>query len=316
MEEKLLELEEVTKVFRTGLFGGRTVTAVDRVSFDVRRGEILGLLGESGSGKSTIAKMILKIYEPTSGRILFKGRDIATLNGRNLKEYYRRVQGVFQDPFSSFNPRRLIRDAFLDTYRNFGLGSLENFEATIVKAVEMVGLNYDEVAYKYPYEFSGGQLQRLSIARALLVQPELIVADEPVSMVDASNRIDIMNIFIDLKEKGISVLLIGHDLALTHYAADRVIVLYKGQIVEEGPASILNKPSHPYTQMLYESVPKIESKWSSRLQFAPEKGLPQVSSKGCIFADRCPYRFDKCTQQEPPMFTKGESKVKCWLARS
>uniref|UniRef100_A0A7J3X785 ABC transporter ATP-binding protein n=1 Tax=Thermofilum pendens TaxID=2269 RepID=A0A7J3X785_THEPE len=316
MSEKILELREVTKVFRTGLLRGRSVLAVDKVSFHLGRGEILGLLGESGSGKSTIAKIILKIYEPTSGKVLYRGRDVSEIRGwKELKQYYSKVQGVFQDPFSSFNPRRMIRDTFYDTIRNFGLArTKEEADAIIVKAVNTVGLNYEEVINKYPHEFSGGQLQRLSIARALLVNPEVIVADEPVSMVDASTRIDILNTLIDLKQNfGISVLLIGHDLSLMRYASDRVIVLYKGQVLEEGPASILEKPNHPYTRMLYEAVPRIEEKWSEKPRYAPE--LPASASagaRGCVFADRCPIRTERCLAEEPPFVTKDGARVKCW----
>lgn len=316
MSERILELREVTKVFRTGLLGGRTVLAVDRVSFHLGKGEILGLLGESGSGKSTIARMILKIYEPTSGKILYRGRDISEIRGwRELKQYYSRVQGVFQDPFSSFNPRRMIRDALHDTIRNFGLaGTKEEAYAMIAKAVSAVGLNYEEVVNKYPHEFSGGQLQRLSIARALLVNPEVIVADEPVSMVDASTRIDILNTLIDLKQNfGISVLLIGHDLSLMRYASDRVVVLYKGQILEEGPASILEKPGHPYTRMLYEAVPRIEEKWGEKPKYAPETlASSHAGGRGCVFADRCPLRTEKCLAEEPPFVVRDSARVKCW----
>jgi len=314
--ERILELREVTKVFRTGLLGGRTILAVDRVSFHLNQGEILGLLGESGSGKSTIAKIILKIYEPTSGKILYRGRDISEIRGwRELKRYYSRVQGVFQDPFSSFNPRRMIRDALYDTVRNFGLTrTKEEADAIVVKAVNAVGLSYEEVINKYPHEFSGGQLQRLSIARALLVNPEVIVADEPVSMVDASTRIDILNTLIDLKKNfGISVMLIGHDLSLMRYASDRVIVLYKGQILEEGPASILEKPNHPYTRMLYEAVPRIEEKWGEKPRYVSE--LPAntyAGSRGCVFAVRCPYKAEKCLTEEPPFVVKDGARVKCW----
>lgn len=316
MGERILELREVSKVFRIGLVGGKTVVAVDRVSFSLGKGEILGLLGESGSGKSTIAKIILRIYEPTSGEVLYRGRSISELKGsKKLKWYYRRVQGIFQDPFSSFNPRRTVEEAFMDTYKNYNLGSKSDARAAIARSVEMVGLNIADVARRYPHEFSGGQLQRLSIARALLVGPEVIVADEPVSMVDASNRIDILNILIDLKEKqGISVLLIGHDLSLMRYASDRVVVLYRGQVVEEGPSSILMKPSHPYTEMLYKAIPRIEEKWSAPLGYQAEPLEPLRGGRSaCVFAERCPYRFERCLREEPPMVRRNGSSVKCWL---
>jgi peptide/nickel transport system ATP-binding protein len=308
----ILELRDVVKIFSIGVFGRTLIKAVDRVSLTVQRGEILGLLGESGSGKSTIAKLILKILKPTSGYIFFKGRDIWKVNDR---EYYRRVQGVFQDPYASFNPRRKVLDIFLDVVRNYygtvKSGNHEQVLDTVKPVLERVGLSTRDVVDRYPHEFSGGQLQRLSIARALLVKPELIIADEPVSMVDASTRIDILNIFIDLKEKeGLTSIIIGHDLSLIGYVSDRVVVLYKGQVVEEGPASTLVDPAHPYTKMLLEAVPRIESKWTKQQSY---EVLESLKSSGCVFAPRCPHRMNICTTSDPPYTNLGKTRVKCWL---
>lgn len=310
----LLELKNVSKVFRLGLLGKTIIRAVDGVSLSVGKGEILGILGESGSGKSTIAKLMLKMLEPTEGSILFKGRNVREIEDR---VYYRHVQGVFQDPFASFNPRRRVAEAFLDVVRNYYGGveqkGAEELPPVAQDAIERVGLNFRDVVGKYPHEFSGGQLQRLSIARALLVKPELLVADEPVSMVDASTRIEILNIFIDLREReGLASVIIGHDFSLASYVSDRVVVLYKGQVVEEGPVDVLTEPAHPYTKMLAEAVPRVESKWSTSLKYGAE--LPaQPLGGGCVFASRCPFRMEVCTRQEPPYADLGKSRAKCWL---
>ncbi|MEM0490230.1 MAG: ABC transporter ATP-binding protein [Ignisphaera sp.] len=319
MSEAILKLENVTKIFRLGLLGKTTIKAVDRVNLDIIKGEILGILGESGSGKSTIAKLLLKIYEPTYGRILFKGKDIRIFKGsKKLKDYYMHVQGVFQDPYASFNPRRRVLSTLMDTVKNYYPKLLkEDIEKVIMSSLEKVGLNIRDVVGRYPHEFSGGQLQRLSIARALLVNPEVIIADEPVSMVDASTRIDILNIFIDLKEReGLTLAIIGHDLGLTRYVSDRVVVLYRGQVVEEGVAEILSEPAHPYTKMLAESIPRIDKRWESKIQYGV--GSIELGAKGvgCVFADRCPYRLDICTKKEPEYVDMGKSRVKCWLYTS
>lgn len=306
---ELLELDSVVKVFAIGFYKKTRIVAVDRVSMSVRSKEILGLLGESGSGKSTIAKLVLKILKPTRGAIKYRGRDIWTIN---TLEYYRRVQGVFQDPYATFNPRRKVLDLLIDVLNNYYAREGVEWSKILKETLSMVGMDLKEVEGKYPHEFSGGQLQRLSIARALLVKPEVIVADEPVSMVDASTRIDILNIFIDLRDyENTSSVIIGHDLSLTYYVSDRVVVLYRGQVVEEGPVDILQDPAHPYTKMLRESVPRIESRWTSEMKYSYEAG--EHVRQGCVFAHRCPFKLDTCIKQEPPTITLGRSKVKCWL---
>lgn len=290
------------------------IRAVDNVSMHLEKGEILGILGESGSGKSTIAKLVLKLLKPTKGRILFKGVDIWDIDD---KKYYRAVQGVFQDPFASFNPRRRVLDVFYDVVRNYygseKLRTTEEVLEFIRPVLESVGLSVKDIIGRHSHEFSGGQLQRLSIARALLVKPELLVADEPVSMVDASTRIDILNIFMDLKERErVTSMIIGHDLSLTSYVSDRVVVLYRGQVVEEGSVDVLLDPSHPYTKMLAEAVPRIDVKWTRELSYGQETPGQSVE-RGCVFAPRCLCRMDVCTKQEPPYVSLGRTRVKCWL---
>lgn len=316
MGENILQLDNVSKVFKLGLLGKVTINAVDKVSLDIRKGEILGVLGESGSGKSTIAKLILKIYEPTQGRILYRGVDICKYrSGKEIREYYKHIQGVFQDPYASFNPRRKVLDSLMDVVKNY-FHNAEGDEAQkiVEESIEKVGLNMEDVVGRYPHEFSGGQLQRLSIARALLVKPEVIVADEPVSMVDASTRVDILNIFIDLKEEmGLTSMIIGHDLGLTHYVSDRVVVLYRGQVVEEGSSDILLDPVHPYTKMLLESIPRIDSVWREKARYGVSLVKLEAKTAGCRFADRCPFQKELCTSQEPPYVNLGRSRVRCWL---
>ncbi len=313
----LLRLEDVTKVFRTGLFGGQEIRAVEDVTMEVKEGEIVSLVGESGSGKTTIARMILRFYRPTKGRIYYKGRDVWRLRGDEVKWYYSEVQGIFQDPYSSFNPIHRVERILYKTLHHFhpSLGG-RGVEERIREAIERVGLHPGDVLGKYPHQLSGGQLQRLSIARALLVEPSLIIADEPVSMLDASTRIDVLNIFADLRDKeGLSVLMIGHDILLANYVSDRVVVLYKGNIVEEGPAKpVFVNPLHPYTGMLLESIPRLDKKWEKRLEEkAEEEEYTAYRLKGCRFAPRCPAARKICFEAKPPTLKLEERSVACWI---
>lgn len=309
--EAVLDLQNVSKTFYVGLVRRTPIRAVDRVSMEVRSGEILGILGESGSGKSTIAKLILKVYKPTSGSITYRGRDI--WRGMSDREYYSHVQGVFQDPFASFNPRRKVLDTLRDALKNFYPSDQSVWDERLTEAIEKVGLNLAEAVGKYPHEFSGGQLQRLSIARALLVRPEVIIADEPVSMVDASTRIDILDIFIDLRDsERMASVVIGHDLSLTYYVSDRVVVLYKGQVVEQGQVDILKDPSHPYTKTLLEAVPQIDRRWDKPLLSSYNETREDSASK-CVFWNRCPFRMEICAREEPPTVSLGKAEVRCWL---
>lgn len=317
-EEVSIRLENINKVFALGIIGKTKIAALQDINLEIRRGEILGILGESGSGKSTLAKVVLGFEKPTSGRVLFGGVDVWRLKRGEMKEYYKRVQGVFQDPYASFNPRRTVFSVLRDTLRNY----LPEYGRDDAKAREYigqvlrsVGSTIDMVEGKYPHQFSGGQLQRIAIARALLTKPDFIVADEPVSMLDASLRIDVLNVFIDLKEKlGVTPVIIGHDYSLAYYVSDRIVVLYRGQIVEEGPVDILGEPSHPYTKMLKEAVPLIDRKWEKKSGLDEKPSTPPPS--GCVYAGRCPFKMAICEKQEPPLVNLGDSRVKCWLYTS
>jgi peptide/nickel transport system ATP-binding protein len=259
----MLSLDGVTKVYRTGTFGGTELTAVSDVSFSIEPGEVVALIGESGSGKSTVGKMILRLTEITSGSITVDGRDVAALRKRELRHYYADVQGVFQDPFSSYNPV-FKADRVLDMIRRTYLAHLsrDEWRDTLRRSLESVGLEPADVLDKYPHQLSGGQLQRLLIARALLLDIDYLVADEIISMLDASTRIDVLNLLGGLKERGLGILFVTHDLSLGNYISDRAIILRRGVVVEMGAtAKVFGNPQHPYTRVLLGSVPQLHRKW-------------------------------------------------------
>ena len=268
MPESMLTLEKVSKVYRTGTFGGKALPAVRDVSFDVGAGEVVSLIGESGSGKSTIGRMVLRLSPASEGVISLDGVDVSTLARGSLKAYYRRVQGVFQDPFSSYNPIfkadrvfTMIRQAYFPEVRG------PEWEAKLSRSLEAVGLDSDTCLGKYPHQLSGGQLQRLLIARALLLDIELLVADEIISMLDASTRIDVLNLLGELKARGLGILFITHDLSLGNYISDRTVILRRGRIVEMGATErVFGNPQHPYTRMLLASVPHLHKKWDERVE--------------------------------------------------
>lgn len=259
----MLRLERVSKNYRVGAFGGSSLRAVRDVSFELRPGEVTSLIGESGSGKSTIGRMILRLTRPTGGAISFDGKDITGLRGSGLKEYYRHAQGVFQDPFSTYNPIFRADRVFAMIRQSYFPGvSDSDWGDQVVEAVRSVNLNPDLVLGKYPHNLSGGQLQRLLIARALLLDIKLLVADEIISMLDASTRIDVLNLLADLKERGLAVLFITHDLSLGNYLSDQTVILRKGAIVERGVTEkVFGDPRHPYTRTLLASVPRLGVRW-------------------------------------------------------
>ncbi|QDA31487.1 ABC transporter ATP-binding protein [Thermococcus indicus] len=299
----LLQVEHLTKVFTSGFIGGFEIRAVDDVSFTIGKGEIVSLVGESGSGKTTVGKLILRLIQPTSGRILFEGRDVLEFGKKELKKnYYRQVQAVFQDPFASFNPLHPIDRAFDLVFNSYFPGTgREERENMINSALEGVGLNPAEIRGKYPHQLSGGQLQRILIARALLLKPKLLIADEAVSMLDASTRIDVLNLLGDFRDKyGTSVLFVTHDLALGYYISDSTIIMYRGTIVEMGDTEkVFHNPLHPYTQMLLESVPDLNVRWEFK-GIEPEKEEGAVYSiQGCRYAPRCPRAKEKCFKFRP-----------------
>jgi oligopeptide/dipeptide ABC transporter ATP-binding protein len=261
----MLTLDHVSKVYKIGTFGGKELAAVRDVSFTVAPGEVVSLIGESGCGKTTIGRMILDLISISSGTITFGDIDVGTLKGPAVKAYYRKVQGVFQDPFSSFNPIFKVDHVF-DVLKGsyFRDVSATDWDARLSEALDAVNLDAGEVLRKYPHQLSGGQLQRMLVARALLLDIEMLVADEIISMLDASTRIDVLNLLGDLKARGLGILFVTHDLSLGNYISDRTVILRRGRIVESGSTTkVFGNPSHPYTRMLLGSVPKLHERWST-----------------------------------------------------
>jgi len=258
-----LKVEEVSQLFRSTSRSGGLTAALRKVSFDIAQGEVVTLIGESGSGKSTLGRVILRLLKPTSGKVTFDGTDIATYPQRALRDYYRQVQGVFQDPFSSYNPIYPADRVFAlirGTY--FGHLTGAQWDAKLEEALAAVCLNPGDVLGKYPHQLSGGQQQRLLIARALLLDIKLLVADEIISMLDASTRVDILNLLVTLKRSGLAILFITHDLSLGNYVSDRTIILRRGAIVEMGATpKVFGNPQHEYTRMLLTAVPELHRKW-------------------------------------------------------
>ena len=311
----LLKVQNLTKEFPLGFFGREKLKAVDDVSFEIDRSRIVSLIGESGSGKTTVGKLILKLIKPTSGQILFDGKDISQIKGKDLKEYYRKVQGVFQDPFSSFNPiykidrvlNMVFEEFFPDTPASERRSRME-------EVIASVGMNPREILGKYPHQLSGGQLQRILIARTLLLNVELLIADEIISMLDASTRVDILNLLGDLRERGMSGIFITHDLSLGYYISDETFIMYRGNIVEMGDTEkVFHNPIHPYTKMLLESVPEIDRKWDLSKRFIPE--LVSSSNAPCKYYDRCPIKDKECLFEKPELVEVEENhKVLCLKA--
>lgn len=321
--QKLLEVQHVTAEFHVGgLIGGSTLTAVKDVSFSLDRGhpEIFTLAGESGSGKTTLARMLLHDLDPTRGKVLFEGRDLSSLRSRSdVMAFMKKVQPVFQNPFETFSPLRRVEEYLFDTAINFGLARNRRAATPIVDgALQQVGLSLEEVSKRYPHELSGGQIQRVSVARALIPQPHLILADEPVSMVDASLRMAIVNVFRKLRdEQKVSVVYITHDLATAYYISDRIAIMQRGYVVEFGPVEkVLDRPLHPYTQLLKESVPEpapeAREAWATHIELGTTE-IKEYGRVGCKFAGRCPHVMDICRQADPPEVEVEGRTVRCYL---
>ncbi|HOK87359.1 MAG TPA: ABC transporter ATP-binding protein [Fervidobacterium sp.] len=291
----MLEAINLSKAYSVGPLGREKFYAVDNVSFEIKEKTVVSLIGESGSGKTTIGKLILRLAKPTSGKILFNELDISTL--KDLREYYRHIQGVFQDPFSSYNPIFKV-DRVFDMVREefYPSESVNIWKDRVTGVIESIGLNPKEVLGKFPHQLSGGQLQRLLIARALLMETKFLVADEIISMLDASTRIDILNILVKLKEQGLSVLFITHDLSLGYYISDKTIILYRGSIMEYGDTErIFNNSAHPYTKMLLNSIPSLHQKWGNVDVSLNGRSVP---AGYCKFYDRCPLGDERCKNIE------------------
>lgn len=313
--ERLLEVRHLVKVFTLGsLLSRLRIRAVDDATFHIGKAEIFALAGESGCGKTTIARILLGFEEATSGEVIFAGKSVAReeQGPRN-----RDIQAVFQNPFGTFNPLRMVERYCYETVQNHHLASTREQAAQLIdEKLRAVGLSYEEVCGKYPSEFSGGQLQRISIARALLTNPILLVADEPVSMVDASLRMSIVNLFKKLKDElGVSVLYITHDLATAYYVSDRIAVMFRGSIVEMGPVEkVLTAPKHPYTHLLRESIPEADPgrRWGKEVRLS-ETEQQEYLRAGCRFAGRCPHKMEICERVAPEGLLVDGVTVHCHL---
>jgi peptide/nickel transport system ATP-binding protein len=322
-EPVLLSVKELKKYYHSAGLFGRTapaVRAVDGVSFEISRGETLALVGESGCGKSSVGRTILRLQDPTAGRVLFEGVDIFSLDRSALRGLRRRMQIIFQDPYSSLNPRMRVGAAVAEGIDIHRLAPRKEIPARVASLLGEVGLDPD-YARRYPHEFSGGQRQRIGIARALAVEPAFIVCDEPVSALDVSVQAQVLNLLSDLqRQRGLSYLFIAHDLAVVRQIAHRIAVMYLGRIVEEGPAEqLLGNPRHPYTVALLSAVPEPEP-GAARSRIVLRGDLPSPSNPppGCPFHTRCfhPLRNERCKTEVPLLRRVGSTVAACHYAES
>ncbi len=317
---ELLRVEFLKKYFQTRRkFRGSDglLRAVDGIDFHINDDSILSLVGESGCGKSTVARLVLRLLNPTSGRVLFREQNVFNMDSISLKSFRKSVQIIFQDPFASLNPRRTVYDTISEPLKIHKIVPRSKMKDAVVEILEKVGL-VSEVLNRYPHEFSGGQRQRICIARALAVSPEIIVADEPLSALDVSIQAQILNLLQELKKKSkISFLFISHDLRVVHYFSDMVCVMYLGRIVEYSETEdLFEKPLHPYTAVLLASAPKIKPEKYDRKNTVPLKGevpSPINIPSGCSFHPRCPEKFDPCSKIVPQLKESHGRLVSCHL---
>ncbi|MEM0008282.1 MAG: ATP-binding cassette domain-containing protein [Candidatus Bathyarchaeia archaeon] len=318
-QDKVIEVTDLRKWFHVRKGFLKTllskkesfVKAVDGINFNVKKKEIFGLVGESGSGKTTTGRLAVKMIEPTSGKIFFKGRDITNLSGNQMKQIRRKLQMVFQDPYESLNPRKTVMDIVAEGLRIQKIvGSEKEVEERVIKALEDVKLvPPEEFLFRYPHELSGGQRQRVAIARTFVVNPEFVVLDEPVSMLDVSIRAEILNLIVELIEKfNVSILFITHDLAIARHMCNRIAVMYLGKIMEMGSAEdIVYESMHPYTTALISAVPVPDPKSRrTKLTIKGEIPSPIDPPPGCRFCTRCPVVEEICKKEEPKLINVGK----------
>jgi len=312
---KLLELRNVTKIFKGG------TVALDDVSFSIESDSpgIVAIAGESGSGKTTLGMMALGFLEPTQGEVLYKGKNVHNLSNKERVAFRKEVQAVFQDPFAVYNPFYKVDHILEVPIQKFKLATSKAVaKAMIEEALVTVGLRPQEILGRYPHQLSGGQRQRLVVARAMLLKPQLLIADEPVSMVDASLRATILESLYTLnREFGIPILYITHDLTTAYHISDHIIILYRGSIMEAGEVDpVIKNPQHPYTQLLIDSIPwpDLQRRWGEKEIIIPDGAKAAEPNRGCKFADRCLHVMPICRESPPPLFQPNQAQIAaCYL---
>lgn len=318
----ILELRNVSKVFGGGAFSRRRTVAVENVTFSISAEQpaMIALAGESGSGKTTLSRLLMGVANPSDGQVLYNGADLSRLDKAGRKQFLRDVQPIYQDPFGVYNPFYKADHLLHVAIKKFGLASsAAEARHLIVEALETVGMRADEVLGRFPHQLSGGQRQRMMVARALLLRPRVILADEPVSMVDASLRATILESLRALnRDFGISILYVTHDLTTAYQICENILVMYRGAVVEAGSVEeVIRRPKHPYTQLLVESIPQMRAvrDWEQEEEGETLRSLDESRpSAGCKFADRCPHVMEKCWEQRPELYrTESHRVARCFL---
>ncbi|MFR6436883.1 MAG: ABC transporter ATP-binding protein [Peptoniphilaceae bacterium] len=302
MNEPILQVKNLSKHFKVE---SGFLQAVDGLNFDIYKGETFGLVGESGCGKSTAGRTILRLYEPTAGEVLFEGQDIYALSPKEMKEHRKEMQMIFQDPYASLDPRMTVEEIIAEPLVIYGIGNKKERRERVIELLEMVGLSAEH-SLRFPHEFSGGQRQRIGIARSLALKPKFIICDEPISALDVSIQAQVVNLLKDVQKKlGLTLLFIAHDLSMVRYISDRVAVMYLGKLMEVGTTEdFYANPLHPYTKALLSAIPIADpDEQRKRVQIELEGDVPSpINMKpGCRFVDRCPYGDDSCRGRDPEM---------------
>ena len=302
MNEPILQVKNLSKHFKVE---SGFLQAVDGLNFDIYKGETFGLVGESGCGKSTAGRTILRLYEPTSGEVLFEGQNIYDLSPKEMKEHRKEMQMIFQDPYASLDPRMTVEEIIAEPLVIYGIGNKKERRERVIELLEMVGLSAEH-SLRFPHEFSGGQRQRIGIARSLALKPKFIICDEPISALDVSIQAQVVNLLKDVQKKlGLTLLFIAHDLSMVRYISDRVAVMYLGKLMEVGTTEdFYSNPLHPYTKALLSAIPIADpDEQRKRVQIELEGDVPSpINMKpGCRFVDRCPYGDDTCRGRDPEM---------------
>ncbi len=302
MNEPILQVKNLSKHFKVE---NGFLQAVDGLNFDIYKGETFGLVGESGCGKSTAGRTILRLYEPTAGEVVFEGQNIYDLSPKEMKEHRKEMQMIFQDPYASLDPRMTVEEIVAEPLVIYGIGNKKERRERVIELLEMVGLSAEH-SLRFPHEFSGGQRQRIGIARSLALKPKFIICDEPISALDVSIQAQVVNLLKDVQKKlGLTLLFIAHDLSMVRYISDRVAVMYLGKLMEVGTTEdFYSNPLHPYTKALLSAIPIADpDEQRKRVQIELEGDVPSpINMKpGCRFVDRCPYGDDTCRGRDPEM---------------